>query len=169
MVESLDAVRQRTLVGDFDGRIQFLFESVDDLLLPCRGEQPLAVEVSLHAGDGVFRLPALDLFRIAILGRIDLGVPIPAVGLALDQGWPLAAASPCDGFLGYPVDRYNVVAVDGDAGKSVGLGLDADVRHLGLKLKIDALRPQVVLADEDDRQVVNAGEVQSLMPEAKRG
>ena len=81
---------------------------------------------------------------------------------------PAAAAGALDGGAGRLEHRLDVVAVDLDAGEPVGRGaLDRVDRELELvRGRVGEL---VVLEHEDDRQLVDAGEVHRLVPLAVGG
>src|SRR5215217_41299 len=133
----------------------------------------------LLVGGAVFReVGGEDPDRILVLGLLDLlaravrpvvvvrGMREEAVGLGLDQRRAVAGAGALDRLLHRAVARERVAAVHDHAGESIRLGAVGHVldRHLlGLRHRD---RIVVVLADEHDRQLVDAGEVEPLVPVA---
>ena len=65
--------------------------------------------------------------------------------------------------LGDAVHLQHIGPVDGDAGEAVALRPGRDLAAADLLVERNADRVAVVLADEDDRQLVNAGEVHGLV------
>ena len=86
-----------------------------------------------------------------------------AVGDALDEGRPVAGPCPLDRLAAGRVDRQHVVAVDLQAGEAVGERLLGDGARVGLLLERDRDRPLVVLDQEHQRHVPDAGEVHRLV------
>ena len=87
-----------------------------------------------------------------------------AVSLALDQGRSFARPSTVVRLLHHPEAREDVVAVDHEPGDPVPFGSTRDVCHCHLLGLWHADRVLVVLADEHDRQAVDRGDVQALVP-----
>ena len=84
-----------------------------------------------------------------------------AVGERLDQRGALAAAGALQRRTGDREAGEHVVAVDADAGEAEALGALVE-RDAGLPLGRLGDRPLVVLAEEDDRRVVDRGEGEGL-------
>ncbi len=125
--------------------------------------------------DGVRQEPvAADAQRVAlppggdlVLGLVGLGVAlvvsVPAVGLGLEQDGSAAVAARGGGLLGGRVDRVGVVAVDGVGLDPVRGGAVGDAGHTRHPAAVAELGVDVVLADEDDGQVPDRGEVHGLV------
>ena len=90
------------------------------------------------------------------------------VGVGLDEGRALAAAGGVERLLGHGIHREDVVAVDPDAGEAEAAGALVE-RDAGLLLVGLGDGPLVVLAEEDDRGVVDRGEDEGLVDVALRG
>src|SRR5207248_4801316 len=87
----------------------------------------------------------------------------PAVGPTLQQRRtlaPLRAAYRLDGGL---VDGQDVVAIDSHAWQAVSLGDPVDVVARSPLQQLHVARVEIVLADEDDRQLVKRCEIEGLM------
>src|SRR5690606_33025823 len=97
------------------------------------------------------------------------GVTTVAVDEELDEGGAEAVPGSLDGVAGDVVGREHVHAVDVVAGHAVGVGLHGDVLGAGLVTEVDADRVAVVLAGEDDRGALCAGEVDAGVPVALAG
>ena len=88
---------------------------------------------------------------------------MPSVRLALDERRSLAVARARERALGGLIDRQHVVAVDRDAFEAVTL---RPVRHVIDRHALfdrHGIGVKIVLADEDDRQPLDAREVQRLV------
>ena len=83
------------------------------------------------------------------------------VGVGLDEGRALAGAGGVERGLGHGVHGEHVVAVDPDAGEAEAAGAVPE-RGAGLLLVGLGDGPLVVLAEEHDRAVVDAGEDERL-------
>ena len=86
-----------------------------------------------------------------------------AVGSAFEQGRSVACSGAADGLAGGLVDGQHVVAVEVDAGHSVAR---AAVGHAGVARGVSEGhlgRVLVVLADEEDRQLPDAGHVEPFV------
>jgi hypothetical protein len=140
-----------------------------DAVLVGLGQQALLDEVLLHAPQRVLLPPGLDLLRRAVGAVVVVGrVGHVAVGLALDEGRPLAVAGPADGRVHGGVDVEGVVPVDDHTAEAVAVGPVGDVVDRRLLRQRDRDGVAVVLADEDARQAVDAGEVERLVEVALR-
>jgi hypothetical protein len=113
--------------------------------------------------NGIALLPVVDLLGRPVVGRIDLRVAVPAVGLHLDEARSFAATGAADRLVGRLVGEEEVVAVDGEARHAVGLRAVRDVLERDAHARGDRLRPEVVLHDEDAGELVNAREVQGFV------
>ena len=123
-------------------------------------DQPAA-----EGGDGAALHPGVDLVLRAVDADdgVALVVADGAVGLGFDQRRPVAAPRPGARLLHGVPHRDDVVAVDRDAGDAVGRGARGDLRverHVAQRRRRGV---EVVLADEDDRRLAHAGEVQPLV------
>ena len=87
----------------------------------------------------------------------------PAVGEAFDQGRAFAGPRARDRFLDHVIDLDGVVAVDGHAGHLIA---DGAVGYLRRRRRTPVGRAEgvlVVLADEQDRQFPDRGEIHRLV------
>ena len=81
---------------------------------------------------------------------------MPAVRLAFDERRAFPAAGPREGALRGLVHREHVVAVDGDAVEAVSACAVSDVVDRHALLDRHRVRVLIVLADEEDRQLLDA-------------
>ena len=86
-----------------------------------------------------------------------------AVGLAFDERGTAAAAGAGDGPADDLVHSQDIVAVDRDAGNAIAVCSVGDLVVAGGGGKRDFGGVEVVLADEDGRQVPNGGHVDALV------
>ncbi len=132
------------------------------------GDAELADEPGAEQRDRIALQPGVHL----LLGAVGAGdvvalvVADGAVGLGLDQRRALAGAGALDGGARNLEHGEDVVAVDRDAGDAIGGGLAGD---LGIEGRLGERRRrgvEIVLADEDDRRLLDAGEVHRLVEAA---
>src|SRR5262249_19947998 len=83
-------------------------------------------------------------------------------GLGLDEGRALAAARAADRLAGGLVDREQILTVHRDAGHAEAAGARGDVAARDRVLRRSRLGVAVVLADEDHRQLPDAGQVHAF-------
>ena len=141
-----------------------------NLLLEALLQEVLLLEVLAEAREGILLLPGLDLLLGAVLGRVVGGrVDSQAIRHALDEGRPAAAARALDRLAAGRIDRQHVVAVHLDPREAVRQRLLGERSRVGLLLERHRDGPLVVLAEEDDRHVPDAGEVQGLVEVALGG
>src|SRR5436305_3265831 len=95
-------------------------------------------------------------------------MPLHAERLALDQSWPATFARLLDRALRLAVDREHVGAVDDDAVEAVGLRAVRELLARVFEVRRRRVRPLVVVADEDDRQLAHTREVHPLVRVAAR-
>src|SRR5579883_2302668 len=76
--------------------LNFLLKTSQQLLFPLVCPKFALIEIRFHAWNRISTFPLMYLCRIAILCRIDLRVPVPAVSLALQQRLALPLASTQD-------------------------------------------------------------------------
>ena len=88
---------------------------------------------------------------------------------ALDQRRAAARARLLDRVLRLAVDGEHVGAVDDDPFEAVGGGAVGDVLDGVAEVGRRRIRPLVVVADEDHREIADAGEVHGLVRVAARG
>src|SRR5215212_2105434 len=134
------------------------------LLSPLLVEEPVLHQILLEAQDRVLLAPLLDLLTLAVTPVVVIrGVGGHAVGLGLDQGRTIPSAGALDGFSDDLVDGEHVVPVHPVAGEAVTLGAlsygAGDLQRLGDRDGVD-----VILYEEDDGEIVDAGEVHRLVP-----
>jgi hypothetical protein len=128
------------------------------------GQDASLSQLARELRDRVLLLEVLDLRRIAIAALVVVrGVRGEAHDAGLDERRSLAAAGALMCLLRRRVAAEHVAAVDDDARHPVtlGAGRDRPTRHLAVER--DADRVAVVLAHEDDGQLVHAGEVHRLV------
>src|SRR5262249_1259005 len=137
-------------------RVQFL------LVRRALGQQCLA-----ESKDWTARLPLLDLLAGAV-GEIAhaLGMSPRAVSPALQQCRAATAAGATDGVAGRLVDRQDVVAINLDAGHTVGRPARGDIGIARRVLKRHLRRELIVLANEQDRQLPDGRQVDPLVERA---
>src|SRR5450755_3630505 len=98
---------------------------------------------------------------------VRLGVPAP--GAALDQRGTGAAARAMDRFLGNAPYGHDVVAVNRDAGETVGLGAVAQVSVSPENIGCTGRALRAVLDHENNGQSLAGGNAGGFVPEAKSG
>ena len=92
------------------------------------------------------------------------------VGQAFDQRGPLARARLVIGGLRGAIDHVGIVAVDHDALEPVGGGaVGGRLRHRGDVADRRVFHVEIVLADEDHRQLPHRGEIERLVEGADIG
>ena len=112
----------------------------------------------------VLLAPHLDFLRRAVGAVVVVRrVSEVAVRLALDEGGSLALPCVADGGVHGGVHVERVVAVDDHPRHSVGVRVLGDVLDRRLLGEGHGDGVAVVLADEDDREAVDAREVQGLV------
>jgi hypothetical protein len=92
-----------------------------------------------------------------------------AGGLGLDQGGAIARTGALGSGAGGLVDRDDIIAVDDAAGEAIAGGAVGHVRDPHLEAHRHRDRVLVVLAEEDARQLVDAGPVAALVEVALAG
>src|SRR5690606_23805599 len=100
---------------------------------------------------------------------IALEVPVVAIGLGLDQRGSLAASGAGNRFSGGFVDREEIETVDDHTGHLVRGGAGGDITDGAVVADRGRLGVAVVLADEDDWQLPDRGEVERLVEGALVG
>ena len=156
-------IRLRRLLGALERVVQQLLDAGRDLVLLLVGQVGVLAQPAAEALDRVVRGPALEHVLRDVEGVVVDGVALHPQGQALEQRRAAALARLLDGALGLAVDGEHVVAVDDHALEAVGLGAVGDV--LGRVLEVGRRRvgPLVVVADEHDRELADAGEVHRLV------
>src|ERR1044072_3345595 len=147
------------LRGEGGGRVDL------GLHLALEGQAGLVAEAVERGGEQVERvamLPALQLALGAISRRVGARVALVAVGLHLQQRRALAGAGARDRRGDRVVDRVDVLAVDDHARHPVALRAIGDVidRHRVAQRRVLAV--EVVLDDEDDRELPGRRHVERL-------
>src|SRR6266545_2465283 len=134
------------------------------LLVTLVGQQADGPQLRGEADERILALQRLDLGRVAIAALVVVrrvaGEPHHH---GLDQGRTLAPSSPLVGFPRGRVAAQRIGAVHGHAREAVSLRSYRHALATDLLVERDADRVAVVLADEDDRQLVDAGEVHGLV------
>ena len=121
------------------------------------------------AAIGSLACQASTSLAIAVAGRVvGGGVRAHPVGVRLDQRRALAVAGVVERRAGHRVGGEHVVAVDPDAGEAEAGGALVE-RDAGLPLERLGDRVLVVLAEEDDRGVEDAGPDERLVDVALAG
>src|SRR5690554_5806323 len=129
--------------------------------------QVAALEEAAVARQRVAATPRLHLLARSVAGVVvGRGVAAVAVDDELDERRAHALAGALHGLAGHEVGRQHVHAVDQVAGHAVGVSLDGDAVGPRLLLEVDADGVAVVLAGEDDRRPLRAGEVHAGVPVA---
>src|SRR2546428_2001737 len=154
---------QRELHAAVDLRLHVGADPLEDALVgePMR-RQP--------RGQGVERIVAghpLALFVLRAVLAVDVAdvVAVVPVGLALEEGRPLAAPRALDQPLHGRVDELDVLAVDALGVDPEGPGARQDLAGDGLAAG-RVLAVEVVLADIDDGQLPESGHVHHLIEHA---
>ena len=133
--------------------------------LVCCGQHALFGETRFEQFDRIALLP-LAHFGVGAIREAhaaDADVVVEAIRLAFEQRRSRAFTRPFDRFAGRFVDRHRVHAVDDDAGHAVTGGAIGDVDdRLVVRLRRE-LAVAVVLADEDDRQLVQRRHVRRFV------
>ena len=114
------------------------------------------------ASIGSFSLPLLDLLALAVDLGVGGGVAAVAVGEGLDQGRPPLLAGEPDPLGDRLADRDHVHAVDPLARDPVALGLLGEVGLRRVALDRGAHPVEVVLDQEEDRQLPERRQVHRL-------
>ena len=122
-----------------------------------------------EALDRVVLRPLLEHLLRDVERVVVDGVALHPQRQALDQRRPAAGARLLDRALRLAVDGEHVGAVDDDAVEAVRLRAVGDVLGRVLEVRRRRVGPLVVVADEDDRQLADAGEVHPLVRVAARG
>src|SRR5438132_10932176 len=126
-------------------------------------------EGTLH---GIPRAPLLDLLLRPVAAVVVVrGVRLIAIALQLDEARPLAGAGVVGRELRLLVAVEQVHPVGDEPRHRVRSSLLGDVLHRGLLLDARGDREEVVLDDEDHRELVHRGEVGGLVevPRARGG
>ena len=128
----------------------------------------LLAQPGAEALDRVALRPLLEQLARDVERVVVDGVALHAQRQALDQRRAAALARLLDRAPRLAVDGEHVGAVDDDALEAVGLGAVGEVLDRVLEVGRRRVRPLVVVADEDDRQLAHAGEVHRLVRVAAR-
>src|SRR5882762_10355036 len=168
VLQDLVRLGLRTLLRELDGFFDLPLNPLEGRLLVRLVDDPALHENLFEPGHGIALLPILELFLGPVVGGIDLRMSVPPVGLHLDQRRALSAACAPDRFLRRLVGREEVVPVDRDAGEAVGLRALGDILDGNPERRRDRFGPEIVLHHEHAVQLVDAREVQGLVPDAVR-
>ena len=123
-------------------------------------------DLRLEPRDRIARLPGLDLLARAVAVAVGARMAARAVGLALDQRRALARPGPVGRGEGRLGDGGEIVAVDDDARHRIGARPVGDIGDRGRARDRHRHGVLIVLADEDDRQLPDRGDVQRLVKRA---
>src|SRR6266566_7927595 len=120
----------------------------------------LADEIGPQPRNRLLLPMGLDLFGRAIPCRIIRGrVITQPVGHCLNEEWAFAVARGRDRSLGGGAHRDDVIAVHLFAGEAGSDRLLGERRRCGLQSERDRDGPLIVVGDEHDRKLPNAGEI----------
>src|SRR5204862_1614105 len=121
VLQNLAGIGVRALLRELDRFLDLLLDALERRLLVRLVDHAALHQELLVPRNRVALLPVLELLRRPVGRGIDLRVAVPAVRLHLDQRRALAAPRAADRFLRRLVRQNEVVPVDRDAGKAVGL------------------------------------------------
>src|SRR5262245_28981966 len=121
LLEAIEQVRLHPGLGALDRAPDLGLDLGLERRLAGGVEHALRLDVPLEPGEGLSRLPRLDLGLVPVLrGIVGRGVERQPVGQRFDQRGPLPASRPLDGLPRRHVAGEEVVTVDLDAGEPVG-------------------------------------------------
>ena len=150
-------------IGRFLGQVGFLFAQFIQL---GSGEYAGVEQLRAEDFDGVAALPEGHFVGCAGVFRRKGGVGVEAIGLGLDQGRAAAGPGAVNCLLGRRVHGEAVLTVHNDARQAKALGPGGHVRYGERGLDRGGQGPLVVLADEDDGQLGDGGDVERLQHDA---
>ena len=162
---------ERMVTMQRQGRINFYIGSIgEELRLLGLAEQAAPGEKGLHPQEGILLAPRLDELRGTVGPWIvGGGVPLHAIGHALEQRRSAALRRALSRADGGAVDGEQVVTVHALAADAVGERLLGDGLGRGLPLPRHADGPAVVSTGEDDRYLVHPREVQAGVEVVRTG
>src|SRR6266536_353298 len=141
----------------------------DELLLLRLGPRLAADQIRAQSRDRLLLPARLNFLGGPIAcGVVGRGMVAEPIGDGLDQTWPAARLGSRDRLLGGGPHGNHVVAVHLLALKPGGDRLLGQGRGRGLQLERHADGPLIVVGDEDERQLPNAGEIHRLPDVALR-
>jgi hypothetical protein len=162
-------IRQRRLLRALERVVERLLDLRRDLVLLLVGHVRVLAEPGAKPLERVGLRPLLE----HLLGNVERvvvdGVALHPEGQRLDQRRAAAGARLLDRAPCLPVDGQDVGAVDHDALETVRLGAVCDVLGRELEVCRRGVRPLVVVADEHDGQLANAGERHPFVTVASGG
>lgn len=129
--------------------------------------QAIVIEQVSAARHGIRLEPSRVHIGVAVARLITFVVPVPAVGVGFDEKRAFAGAQAGDEVSCGRGHRENIVAVDRRALESVAMR-SLDHGHSMLGSRFGELCVMVVLAEEQNRQAPEAGEVHRLVECARR-
>ena len=144
----------------FDNRSDVLIDGVE-----LAGGYFLARDSGLsQASDRTFLFPFFDIFASPV-GEIShpFRVSSSAISPAFDEGWSTPRACSLHRFAGNAIDLQNIVSVESKPGHSVSCTAAADIWISGCIRKRNFCCELIVFADEEDRQLPDAGHVQAFV------
>src|SRR5487761_199025 len=159
MIRELRGIRIRALLGELDGFIDFLRSFFCDFVFRFVGEELLVAENFLEQHQRVSLLPRFHFFLHAVLGRIDFRVAIPAVRLAFEERRAITRARPRNRFRRGVVHGHYVIAIEHHTRKTVRLGAIRQILQRCLQPQRHRFSPQIILANVNNWQPVNAGKI----------
>src|SRR5262249_28401965 len=104
-----------------------------------------------------------ELFVSAVESLVVLGMPMPTIGLALDQRRAFSASSTRQCSLRRLIDGKHIIAVDSHTVETVAVRPVCHIVNRHALFNRDRVRVLIVLTDKNDRQTLNARKVQRLV------
>ena len=121
------------------------------------------LQVQLEELDRVPPRPLRQLVLGTVPGRIVLGMAVMAIGQALNEGGAFALPGAVDRRLGHVQHAVEVLPVAADPAHAIGGRSLRHRLHGHLEAHGGRVGVEVVLADEDDREVMDAGEIERFV------
>ena len=123
----------------------------------------------LQANDGVEFAPLVEEAFGDVMGCVMGRVAGHAESFALEHIGAFAGTRVVDGAAGGGVDGENVVAIDDFRGHVVGRAAVGNIGAGHLQAERGGVGVLIVVADEDDRELLDGGEIDAFVPVAAAG